>query len=603
MKKSLLTLTLLLCAVLIRAEVRPYPFPTEVLQPDGTTVTVTMNGDADFCWLTLGDGTIVVNTGRGYYVAALDSEGNLTVSGQLAHEQGTRTAAEQQIITRQKANRQRYFAAEEAKKEIRQRQRISISETTTPSYFPHTGTPKVLVILAAFKDSAFCVTDPKASFDQYLNGDEQTEMGWGEHYNYGSVRTYFSDMSFGDFTPQFDIVGPVTVSDTLGAYGYKKGNAKARTYVTEACKLVNDSVNFADYDSDGDGYVDLVYVIYPGYGCHMGAPTNTIWAHVGQLTSTLTLDGVKIKRYGVSNELNRTAAYWAKYATTPKIAGIGVFCHEFSHALGLPDLYPTSTSAQVDNQEMEYWDVMDGGFYNYHSYRPCAYSAWERETMGWMTVDTLSDDVQGLEMLPIDNGGKAYRMLNPDSETGREYMMLENIQKTGWNGNAYGHGLLVTHVDYANETVNSSDLPNNTKGHPRVAVVPADSLVISYYQVKAGNHTSAEYTASHAGDPFPGTSAITELNDSMALPNWLFYATNDSLSGKVNQALANIAEDSTGIVTFDYINYNKTVTGIVSVQTPAAARKDDNIYDLQGRRVAVPGRGIYIRGGRKYVVK
>lgn len=100
--------------------------------------------------------------------------------------------------------------------------REPIAPTSNPPYFPSTGTPTAIVILVEFQDTKFTVSDPKTVFDQYLNGDEQTEMGYGESLNHGSVKKYFTDMSFGAYKPTFDIVGPVTLSKTCHIMGKQR---------------------------------------------------------------------------------------------------------------------------------------------------------------------------------------------------------------------------------------------------------------------------------------------------------------------------------------------------------------------------------------------
>jgi len=167
--------------------------------------------------------------------------------------------------------------------------------------FPHTGTPKALVILVEFQDTLFSVDNPKETFDRYLNAEDLS--GYSNlKKNSGSVAQYFSDMSGGTFRPQFDVVGPVRLSHNLKYYGEGQ-NDKISYLLPDACKAVDDSVNFADYDQDGDGYVDLVYIIYAGYAASWtGNSTDCIWPKSGALSAG-TYDGVKIYRYGVGNEV------------------------------------------------------------------------------------------------------------------------------------------------------------------------------------------------------------------------------------------------------------------------------------------------------------
>jgi M6 family metalloprotease-like protein len=196
---------------------------------------------------------------------------------------------------------------------------------------PATGEVRVPVLLVQYSDVKLSSENPKTAFEGHINGEDYKDEG-----GYGSVREYFVDQSEGKFMPQFDIIGPITLSNPMEYYGGNdaQGNDKnAREMVQEACQ--NADVDFSQYDNNGDGYVDIVYIIYAGYGeaSNVAQLENTIWPHQWQLETALSLDGVKISKYACNNELD---GYQGN-----ELDGIGTFCHEFSHCLGLPDFYPT----------------------------------------------------------------------------------------------------------------------------------------------------------------------------------------------------------------------------------------------------------------------
>jgi immune inhibitor A len=169
--------------------------------------------------------------------------------------------------------------------------------------------------------------------------------------------------------------------------------------------------------------------------------------------------------------------------------------------------------------------------------------------MEWMTIDTLTDDENGIEIIPVNDGGKAYRFINDNDP--KEYMMIENIQNSSWNTSLLGHGLMVYHVKWPTANVSYTDHPNDTAGEPGMAIIPADSLLISaYLSGKDKPYTKAEYFNNHSGDLFPGTSNVTELKYEMELPNYKWYTGGP----EINRALTEISEDvETGIITFNFI--------------------------------------------------
>lgn len=489
-----------------------------------------------------------------------------------------------------------------------------------PSYVPHKGSIAIPVILVNFNDVQFSINKPKEAFEQFFNGTEQKSMGNGNAKNHGSVAQYFSDMSSGAFTPTFKIYGPVTLDQDETYYGGNthgnNSDENPRDLVKDAiAKLQSSSEKIDDattFCADGNS-VDCVYIIYAGVGQNYSTYPNAaddvataVWANTGSISGSLA--NKSLRWYSMAGELtpvylNSNEEFDTENGTVPCIAGVGVTCHELSHALGLPDFYPTSASAQVDNQEMEYWDLMDGGEYGANGFYPTAYTAWEKKQMGWPVVITeLDGDQQVTIANSTEEGGTAYKITNPDNNN--EYFMLESIQQKGWNRYQYGNGLLVYHVNEPNNgTVNIFDRYNNTKGYPGMAVVPADGACLSSY-LDANKDT---YTSSLRGDLFPGTGNgtnmnVMELSDTNVQPNWCWYNSDKTEKLPTNKALRNITYDtSTGIVSFDYIH--DTTTGIKGIEHNGTTTK--RIYTLDGRYVgqdfnALP-HGIYIIGGKKIV--
>lgn len=564
MRRFLLSVLGMMVTAVSMQAARAWSEPRIVTQPDGTQLTVILCGDEHCHWLQTTDGKVVVRRDDGFYVPS-----------EMPTEQGEAEAG----------------------------RRASISDNY---YLPHAGSPRILVILTQFYDVKFTLADPVRSFNQYFNGTTQQDFGNGEHHNHCSVQQYFSASSRGQFVPQFDVVGPVTVSQPLAHYGVNN-EANIQKLIQESIDLVDPQVDFSQYAADNNDYVGGIVIIHAGYGENMGAPASSIWAKTVSVGKRR--DRVYIAHASVCSELNGASA--ADFpGSIPWINGIGVCCHELSHCLGLPDFYPTTTEARkVNNQAMEYWDLMDYGEYLDSGYMPTPYTCWEQETMGWTEIEKLTGTRRGMTLTPLLEGGKAYKFGNgADPE---EFFLIENIQQRGMNGKAYGHGLLVYHVAYAKSSVSSSDYPNNTPHKPCMTIVPADGLLISGYQtLKAdgsplgygGTYTREEYRTSLAGDPFPGSHGVNHLTDAQQLPNYQFY-NGEAATGC---QLLNITENSqTGIVTLDFVRSDDT--GIETVHR--SYYSEQLVYDLQGRKVDINDnvnknvkRGLYIQNG-KVIVK
>ena len=487
MKKILFIFTFILFTTASWAA-KAYPLPITITQADGTPLTIILRGDEHYHWYMTEDGALLCRQGNAYYVAAVEADGSLTATKQLAHNKDLRSNVERELISKQDRIA---FSTRVKAKSARRRASIEDDLLSEQTLFPHSGTPKAVVILAEFQDTPFTITNPRRSFEQYLNGKGRSvNYDNGEASNLSSVAQYFSDMSFKKFIPQFDIYGPVKLPDSLKYYGgnsYNKNGDLIQTdvhfgnLIKDACTLMNDSLDFSAYDANNDGYVDLVYIVYAGFSESLsGNSSDCIWPKSG-FQNFGKFDGKTVARYGVNNELN---GFPGTYSNPPlyRINGIGLFCHEFSHTLGLPDLYQSNNQACDNNHEMEFWDLMDGGEYTKNGNVPTPYTAWEREAMGWMNIETLSEQGQ-LQLTPIQEGGKAYRIVNDNATN--EYYIIENIQERGWydaksNGNSIkGHGMLVYHVDYNKSYFTLGQKPNETKNHPRMTIVAADGLLQS----------------------------------------------------------------------------------------------------------------------------
>lgn len=477
--------------------------------------------------------------------------------------------------------------------------------STQNNYVPHTGTITIPVVLVNFQDAEFKINEPKKAFEQLFNSDTQADFGNGNRRNHGSVAKYFRDMSHGAFTPKFKVYGPVTLDKPETYYGGKnEDNNKdedPRQLVKDALKLVEDQVTEDDiksFCSDGKT-IDCVYIVYAGLGQNDGGHGTTVWANCST-TGGATLGGKEVRWYTMSSELS---PWKIKDGTIPAVNGLGVICHEFSHSLGLPDMYPTAKSAYLDNQEMEYWDLMDGGEYTYNGFCPTAYTAFEKEQMEWpVDIKTLDSDASVTMQTSTEQGGTAYKIVNPDNQN--EYLMLECIQRNGWNKHLFGNGLLVYHVCLPSETITSNTYLNNTRGFPGMAVVPADGACLStYIDANASN-----YFSSLKGDLFPGTGNVTntnqnvtELSDVNSQPNFCWYNTDKTEKLKTNKALRNIKYEN-GEVSFDYVN--DVASGILPVWGDKQAT-DGKVYSINGTFLGYDlsplPHGIYIMNGQKIV--
>lgn len=494
--RSLLpTLTLLLVAQAWSKPASPRAFARQ--QPDGSTLSVVQRGDESLHCALTSDGYPLLpdSVGRLHYADAAGVH-----SSWKAHDPASRSAEETAFLqTLDKGQVLTALKSRSARKPAIAR--ASHSAANPPSNAPHpsisplASSPRMrgLVLLVQFSDSTFTVPAPKAEYAKYMN-----QAGYSGYGMSGSVRDYFVATSDSAFQPDFDVYGPVTLDKPAAYYGGNASGGSGQdsaigTMITQACRKLDGSIDFSKYDNDGDGNVDFVYVFYAGAGeADYGGP-GSIWPQAGY-ADAFQLDGKTISHYAVSNERSGSAAAEGKFG----LDGIGTFCHEFSHVLGLQDLYPIDGAQSFTPT---YWDLMDIGVYNcsssgtygISSCTPPLLSAFERWSLGWLSPDTLKAG-SGVRALHGLANNRAFLV---PSSSGSEYFLLENRQQKGWDTAIPGHGLLVWHIDY-DSAVWYGNAIGNTPSHQYVDLEEADGALT---------------TATLAGDAFPGTEAITAFTN------------------------------------------------------------------------------------------
>ncbi len=383
------------------------------------------------------------------------------------------------------------------------------------------GQKKGLVILVEFSNAEFSMDDPQALYHRICN-----EEGFSEQDFRGSVADYFKAQSDGLFELSFDVVGPVKLSQPYGYYG-RNDDANTPVMIHDACLAVDPEVNFADYDWNGDGEAEEVFVVYAGYGeSDNTSQTSLIWPHMywlsayeGYANSPLILDGTLIETYACANELK----------ADDKVNGIGTFCHEFSHCLGIPDLYDTGDFGAAFG--MSSWSLMDFGCYNGDGYLPSGYTGYEKMCVGWMEPVELSTDTVITGMRPVSEGGQSYLLRHPDN--GRELLVIDNRQLTGYDAALPGHGLLVTQIVYDQEAWAHNEVNLSENDYERWTIYHADNTDTPYDQ---------------EGDPFPyyKRDSLT-VNSTPAL---LFHTPTASGSYATPYSLTHITEDGDGLMSF-----------------------------------------------------
>lgn len=615
-------LPLLLFAVGTSAAHATFPVRRTIVhtQPDGTTLTIHAVGNGRYTIYSTTDGMAVLPAADGHFYFAQRTNGTLLPSTKLATPLGAISVAKAKaanaLLTAEEATALMDAACPTTPllrtdgEGIHTKALVTSTADGLGQYgvsakgaVQSIGSPVLPVVLVNFADKSFLPEDTPEKMDRFFN-----EEGYhDEPMANGSVRDYFVAQSGGMFSPTFKIVAQVTLPNGYAYYGKDGSNGSTdpntSTFVKEALAEASKTVDFSAYRTEGTTDIPMVALIYAGPGQHSAfedGNSDYLWAKFQQASYSVNDGASTVRSFFIGNEVLQQYGSGPNEITGASLDGVGLFAHEFGHALGLPDFYNTQGSSKF--KTMGYWDIMDYGQYYKDGYLPTAYTAYERSYMGWLKVTELTDSAQFVRLLPVNGttdetlaGERACVIRNPEHPN--EYYLLAYHQPNTWQEKTMGDGMLVLHVDYNQSRWNGNTV-NIDEAHQLYAFMPADG-------VKEGTSTTVDMNAAalfrgYRNDLFPLETDTLTRNSLEADDMPLFNGTK----GKLSAPIYNITREN-GFITFSYLD--PTLTSISRVV------EDNNVvgtstatYDLAGRRVesfnhAAPG--IYIVGGKKIFKK
>ena len=523
-------------------------------QPDGSTITLELRGNQHAHYYITEDNVPVMLGDDGFFrYIDVAGDGTIRLSAMPAQNAIARSV-DAMVFTRNiSLDKVQNVLSGNASERLNKRARVA------PQYgvglfnghnYPRKGEVRSLVFLVEYQDVKFNTPDPADYFHHMLNDE-----GFSLNGSTGSARDFFYDQSSGQFSVQFDVFGPVTLSENRRYYGGNDiyGNdMRPEEMVSEAAVLLDDVINYADYDLDNDGNVDNIFLIYAGTGEASYGPAESVWPHQWQLYSRLVLDGKRIYGYACHNEWERNSP-----------AGIGGICHEYSHVMGLPDLYSTTNYLTCTPGA---WDTMDTGNYNNDSHTPAAFSAFERNALGWMEP-IIVDGPETITLEPLNTGNTAYLI---PTEKDTEFFLIENRQQTGWDKYLPYHGMLIWHIDY-NQSIWQNNTVNDNRNH-------------QYVDIEEANNNPSTSVIVMRGHPYPGSSNKTSFtaNTVPSMKSWANKA--------IDFPITDITENADGTITFkikggrlvtpEAPELTATETGTIVVKWKAVSNASNYLLDV-----------------------
>lgn len=534
----------------------------KLTQPDGTVLEVRMYGDEHFHYYETTAGELLLRDNDGVMRPACVSADGLPVArGEISGK--ATTAADRTRLMEAIALKNRADA--EART-----QGARVAPNTIKQSFPTTGKVTGLILLVEYQDVKLTQSATKEHYEALCN-----EKGYSSEAAHGSVLDYFTDQSNGAFTPSFDVFGPLTLPRERAYYG-AGDNGLVNQFRDAALEADRMGLDFSKYNINNDGFVDFLFVIFAGHGEAQGGPYESVWPAMQDLSNYVFdyFDGLNLGVAACSCEL--------KGSEGTDLDGISTICHEFSHILGLADIYDTSNTGF--GHGMSHYDIMDIGTYNDNFVTPSGYTAMDKFTLGWIKPRTLETSQKDVTLAPFNESHDAIFIVNPANPD--EYYTLENRQQQGWDKGIPGHGLVISYCHYDKRLWS-----RNT--------VNAPAAVYEHVRIVAADNVWSATITDEAGDPFPGTFQNTNFSATSS-PAAVWRSSGSAIP--VDWAISNIRESNEGLITFDF----SATTGVEDIASEEEeirvegnsiiAPEGTRVFDISGRETgldALPG-GIYI---------
>ena len=466
------------------------------------------------------------------------------------------------------------------------RYRSRVTQTTVN---PYIGNRRQLVVMASYKDRDFAEDHSTVyqKWDKIFNEENYSEGDF-----YGSVHDYFMTQSYGKFNLKFDLIF-VELPDSCKKYRSTRTHDEYSQYMVDDIvdALQTEDIDWSLYDWDGDSFVDQLLIIFAGKGMDAGGGTNSIWPHQWWLSEHMnfaTEDPIDKRGYRAVT-YNNKEYYVDCYCCAQELLDDGGrktsfanICHEFTHCFGFPDFY------YGRNDVLGSWDLMATGNFNGQGFYPCNYSAHERMLMGWLTPVELSSSVDIVDMPSLDDEPVAYLIRNDGAEN--EYYIVENRRQQGWDKYLPGSGIVIFHIDYDKNLWEGVTDYVNKPEKKRYCIIPANNDTL----MNVASKWPYPYVVKDIqGNDSIANNCLTNTSEPQAKLN------NPNVDGSklMSKPITNMAIDANGYASFSFMSEEATAISNTLIRYDSL-QHNAHIYDLQGRKISAPIKGLYIQGGK-----
>lgn len=347
---------------------------------------------------------------------------------------------------------------------------------------PSTGWVRILVLLRYFPEHASILNElpPRSYFENLLNGKGPSEVN-----PVGGMAEWMHMNSLTAMNVEFVVLDWTVTKESESYYSAGKAGRAGVLWIQdifrdELDKLYASGLDFKQFDSNSDGFLDGVMAFHSGIPAELGeancAPDylQRIWAQAAR--------GPDQEGWKSSDNLYTLDAFTVSGAFTRPLCSddgtkrrvytpttMAIHAHELGHTWNLDDYYD-QTPGETGLAGIGSFDIMCNAYgWKYDGSRPGYMSAYNKIQSGWMApVEITQDGFYAIQ--PIELSAMAYKISGPFPEG--EYLLIESRYPYRWNDDWTGQGIVIYHIDEA--------APLQTaKGYPGRAGFPASHYRLS----------------------------------------------------------------------------------------------------------------------------
>ncbi len=534
------------------APARPGAF--EVTQPDGTTLELVLRGNGYNHWHEDLEGRPVVFAEGAWHLAELDARGRLQATSYRA---GTQLPAGVTFASGVTPVAPAGPGPRDPKLDRALNQ--DPSSTTAPAFQAGSGSVGNLVLLLRFNGHGPGGQNRTLPSQADVTTIMNAVGGHPTLAPTGSVRDHYLENTYGALTIDSTVTAWIDVPNSETYYANGNSGLTSRTWelIEDGLDAADASIDFSQFDSDGDGWIDAITFLHSGYGAEWGgsdqygtSQDDRMWSHKWSIPTWTSAEGIKVSEYNISPGL------WSTSGSNP--GRIGVVAHELGHFFGLPDEYDTDGGGQG----LGNWCLMAAGSWGFDGSQqyPSHMCAWSKMKMGWIAPTQLLLGAHSLSHLEVN--AEAF-VLDSGYPNG-EYVLIENRRQVGFDAQLPQQGLGIYHCDDAKGELGSNNV-NADEGYPGQAGWPANGNHYRIALLQADDDWELEqgFNRGDSLDPYRASFA-TQITGTTS-PNLRAYQQGNVIAN--DNRLTSISAPATNM-TFTYAN--PSAPSITSASLPAA---------------------------------